>query len=72
MEILYISDSQPGVRLKFTGGTQADCRRKKLSNLLEKSPLWSFLSLKFAIFLFGGTICVKFLFRGMQRGFNMI
>ncbi len=62
----------PRGTLKFTGGTQADCRKETTFRSTGKEPILVFLSLKFAISLFRGTICVKFLFRGTQRGFNMI
>ncbi len=74
LRLLYTRDSQPGVCIPSSsqGVHKQIVGSKQLSNLREKSPFWYFLSLKFAIFLFGGTICVKFLFRGTQRGFNMI
>ena len=37
--MIYISDSQPGICLKFTGGTQADCRKVTTFKSMGKKPI---------------------------------
>ena len=67
-KMIYISDSQPGTRVplgvcfKFTGGTQADCRKVTTFKSMGKEPILVFLVPKLShFFIWGYNLCQFFI-----------
>jgi hypothetical protein len=73
-KMIYISDSQPGTRVplgvcfKFTGGTQADCRKVTTFKSMGKEPILVFLVPKISHFFIWGYNLCQFFILGLRRG----